>query len=138
MNKFSLKSQERLNECHPLLQKLFLEVVKHYDCTVICGHRTKEDQDQAFRSGMSKVQWPDSKHNKRPSLAVDIVPYPVDWQDKTRFYHFIGFVMGMAATMGIKLRSGADWDGDFDLKDQNFFDLPHFELAEEKSDADAK
>jgi hypothetical protein len=31
--------------------------------------------------------------------------------------------------MGIESRMGADWDGDFDTKDQTFHDLPHFELV---------
>ncbi len=128
MPQFGAKSAERLATCHPDLQRLFNEVIKHVDCTVICGHRTEEEQEEAFRTGKSKVRWPNGKHNKKPSEAADVVPFPIDWNDKMRFYHFIGFVRGIAVQMGIKIRSGGDWDSDFDLKDQNFFDLPHFEL----------
>jgi len=30
--------------------------------------------------------------------------------------------------MGIRLRWGGDWDGDTELDDNKFDDLPHFEL----------
>jgi hypothetical protein len=128
MPKFSTASIEKLNTCHPDLIRLFTEVVKHYDCTILCGQRGQAEQDEAFRTGKSQLVWPNSKHNQRPSLAVDVAPYPIDWKDRERFYHFAGFVKAMAITMGIKIRHGGDWDGDNDLKDQNFFDLPHFEL----------
>ena len=135
MPKLGPASIERLASCHSDLRLLFSEVAKHYDLTIICGHRNKEDQDEAFRTGKSKVQWPNGKHNSQPSLAVDAVPYPIDWNDKDRFYHFAGFVRGVAAQLGIKIRWGGDWDGDFNLKNQNFFDLPHWELVEEKNES---
>lgn len=128
MPRFSESSIKRLQTCHPDLQKVFNEVIKYVDCTILCGHRDQADQDEAYRTGKSKLQWPRSKHNNAPSLAVDVVPYPVDWNDHKRFYYFAGFVLGIARTLGVELRYGGDWDGDFDLKDQNFFDLPHFEL----------
>lgn len=68
-------------------------------------------------------------HNKTPSLAVDVAPWPIDWNDKNRFYHFAGRVQGIAQMFNIKIRWGGDWDSDNDLKDQNFYDLPHFELV---------
>ena len=75
-------------------------------------------------------------------MAVDSCPYPIDWKklDKKdkyeyyRFYHYIGYVKAIADKlydedkMSYKIRCGADWDGDNDFKDQNFHDLPHFEL----------
>jgi len=128
MPKLGPSSVQRLSTCHSDLRLLFSEVAKYYDLTIICGHRGKEDQEEAFRTGKSKVQFPNSKHNSEPSEAVDAVPYPIDWYDKTRLYHFVGFVRGVAAQLGIKIRCGADWDGDFDFKDQNFHDIPHFEL----------
>lgn len=128
--KFSKLSQARLASCHPKLQELFYEVVKNYDCTVICGHRGKEEQNKAVADGKSKTPWPMSKHNSVPSNAIDVAPSPLDWNDKEGFYHFAGFVRATALNLGIKVRWGGDWDGNFNLKDQNFFDLPHFELQE--------
>jgi len=128
MPSFSARSLANLDTCHEDLQKVFFEVVQHFDCTVLCGHRGKQDQDQAYRTGKSQVRWPDGNHNKYPSNAVDVAPYPIDWEDRERFVYFGGFVLGMANAMGIGLRWGGDWSQDHDLQDQTFHDLPHFEL----------
>lgn len=125
---FSALSKRRLATCDKRLQEIFNEVIKHVDCTVICGHRSKAEQEAAFRAGTSKLRWPNSLHNRLPSLAVDVVPYPVDWDDRSRFIYFAGFVRGIAIQKGIEIRSGVDWNGNFNLKDENFFDAPHFEL----------
>lgn len=129
MPSFGTRSRNNLDEAHEDLQILFKEVIKHYDCSVICGHRSKADQNKAFFDGRSKLKFPRSKHNSLPSNAVDVVPYPIDWKDMDRFYHFAGFVFGVAVMLDIDLRWGGDWDQDTDLHDQSFMDLPHFELA---------
>ena len=131
--KFGERSLRNLGSCVIDLQKLFTEVIKHYDCSVIEGHRTLEKQDEAFHSGKSHLEWPHSKHNRYKSRAVDVVPYPIDWNDWDRFYHFAGFVKATAIRMGLEIRCGIDWDGDNDFKDQNFHDAPHFELKEPDS-----
>jgi len=128
MSQFSRLSEERLATCHPDLVRLFREVVKIHDCMVLCGHRTEAEQMLAVRTGKSQKPWPSSKHNTVPSMAADVAPYPVDWNDRRRFDHFAGVVRGVAAQFGIRVRWGGDWDGDFDLKDQWLNDLPHFEL----------
>lgn len=131
MPKFGKKSEERLATCHVDIQRLFNEVIKHYDCTVTCGHRGKDEQDEAVRTGVSKLAWPNSKHNSLPSKAVDVVPFPIDWEDMSRFYHFGGFVLAVAKQLGIKIRWGGDWNGDLKFRDEKFKDLPHFELVED-------
>lgn len=133
MPAFSNTSRQRLLTCHHDLQKVFNEVIKHYDCTILQGHRSKEEQDEYYRTGKSKVQYPNSKHNSQPSMAVDVAPWYDDvphvrWDDSAGFYHFAGFVLGIASQMNIALRWGGDWDGDNELYDQTFMDLPHFEL----------
>ena len=129
MPTFSESSKARLLTCEDDLQRLFNEVIKHFDCSVLCGHRTKEAQESAYNSGASESVWPNSKHNSLPSRAIDVILYPIDWNDTNRIYMFVGVVRGIAATMGIKIRYGADWDGDMETKDQNFNDLVHFELV---------
>jgi len=128
MPSFSQRSQDRLNTCDPRIVEVLEEVIKHWDCTILQGERTKEEQDEFFRTGRSKVQWPNSKHNSSPSKAVDVAPYPIDWNDTRRFDYFAGFVKGIAVSKGITLRWGGDWDSDTDVKDQTFNDLPHFEI----------
>ena len=127
MPKFSAKSESRLLTCVPDLQRLFRVVVIHYDCSILCGHRAEDEQNEAFESNNSHVMWPDSLHNQFPSKAVDVAPYPIDWDDLDRFYHFGGFVRGIATMMQIPIRGGHDWDSDTILDDQKFMDLPHFE-----------
>lgn len=130
MNKFSKRSADKLATCHDDLQMVMNEVIKHIDITILQGIRSKEEQDEFFRTGKSKVQWPNSKHNSTPSMAVDVAPYPIDWNDKRRFDYLAGFVKGVASQMGIEIRHGGDWDSDNDFNDQTFHDLPHFELKD--------
>ena len=133
MPSFSARSRSKLSTCDWDLQKVFNEVIKHFDCTVLTGRRGKEEQDEKYRQGLSKVQWPNSKHNAvAPDLsrACDAAPYPIDWNDTARFYYFAGFVMATAKSMGVELRFGGDWDGDTEVLDQTFMDLVHFEVRE--------
>jgi hypothetical protein len=130
MPAFGKKSTEKLATCDQRLQDVLNEVVKHFDCSILCGHRGKEEQNEAYHSGRSKLKFPKSKHNGTPSKAVDVAPYPIDWNDINRFHYFAGFVVGIAASKGITLRYGGDWDRDTQLKDNNFNDLPHFEIVE--------
>lgn len=133
---FSKISRNRLSECHEDLQTLFNHVIQFYDCSVLCGFRTKVDQERAFNDGLSKVHYPGT-HSTKPSIAVDVAPYEgtsVDWS-KTQSAHFAGYVMGVADRMyllGIikhKIRNGADWDSDNDIDDTTFWDANHFELV---------
>jgi len=130
MPSFGRRSTENLSSVHPLLIELFEEVVKKYDCSVLCGHRNEADQMAAYNSHprRSKCVWPESKHNSLPSLAVDVAPYPIDWDDLHRFRRFAWYVKGVADAKGIPIRMGADWDGDNNIDDQTFHDTPHFEL----------
>jgi len=129
MPKFGKRSRNALLSADQELQKLFNEVVKTFDCSVLCGHRNEADQNKAYEEGRSKVMYPDGRHNSLPSKAVDVVPYPIDWKDEERMVLFIGYVLGIASQMGIKIRSGLDWDMDTQTKDTNFRDLPHFEIV---------
>ena len=128
MPKFGRKSRTRLATCDTELQNLFSEVVKYFDCSILIGHRGEEDQNKAFDEERSKVRWPKGKHNSKPSTAVDVAPYPINWEDRERFIYFGGFVKGCAFHMGIPLRWGGDWDNDTSLSDNKFDDLVHFEL----------
>tara|TARA_R100000664_G_scaffold29136_1_gene40806 strand:+ start:264 stop:656 length:393 start_codon:yes stop_codon:yes gene_type:complete len=128
MPSFSDTSKKRLSTCDEKLQTLFNEVVKHFDCSVLCGHRGEEEQNKAYKAGNSQKQFPYGKHNKLPSNAVDVAPYPLDWDDRERFQYFAGFVLGTAKQLNIDIRYGGDWDGDNDLKDNEFDDLVHFEI----------
>jgi|TARA_R100000750_G_C2307301_1_gene81111 hypothetical protein len=130
MPKFGKRSRSRLSTCDSRLQNLFNEIIKYFDCSILEGHRGEKEQNEAYAKGNSKLRYPDGKHNKIPSIAVDVVPYPIDWKDRERMTYFAGFVMGIASQMDLKIRWGGDWNMNTELKDNNFDDLPHFEIRE--------
>ncbi len=130
MPTYGQRSLENLKDVHPDLVRLCNEVILHFDHAVTTGHRNQADQDMAYAAGFSQVKWPNGKHNSLPSNAVDLVSWPVNWEDNRRALYFAGFVMGVAARMGIKIRWGGDWDQDTEVSDNAFNDLGHFELAD--------
>jgi hypothetical protein len=130
MPKFGKNSRDRLATCDKRLQEVFNEVIKHVDCSVLEGHRGEERQNRFVDEGKSKVRFPNGRHNAVPSRAVDITPYPVDWEDRERQTLFAGFVLGLTSGMGINLRWGGDWDQDFQVVDNKFDDFPHFEIKD--------
>jgi len=127
MPRFSRRSLSKLNTCDVRIISVMQEVVKHFDCTILEGSRTEERQKELIAEGKSKTM--KSKHLRSPSLAIDCVPYPVDWEDRERITYFAGYVMGIAKAKGIDLRWGGDWDQDTEVKDNGFDDLVHFELV---------
>ena len=125
---FGKSSKKRLLTCDDRLQKVFNEVIKHVDCSVLEGHRGEDRQNKLYEEEKTKVKYPNGRHNRLPSSAVDVTPYPVDWKERERQTLFAGFVIGVASQMGINLRWGGDWDQDFQVVDNRFDDFPHFEL----------
>lgn len=126
MPKFSARSLKNLEQCHPLLQLLMYEAIKVTDFSVICGFRGEKEQNEAYSRGNSKLKWPQSKHNQTPSLAVDIVPYPIDWNDERRFRTLGTVVKEIWAQLPEEKKEGwsLSWGGDW----KTFKDFPHFEL----------
>jgi len=104
------------------------EVIKYYDFSVISGRRYEEEQNELYRKGLSKLQFPQSTHNSNPSEGVDVAPYPINWKDTRRFDILSGRIMHEANVIGVKIRWGGDWDSDNDVLDQNFNDVGHYEL----------
>ena len=145
MPRFGRTSSRNLETCHEDLIRVFEVVVIIHDCSVLCGARDEEEQTQAHESGASEVEYPDSTHNRTPSDGTDVSPYPIPdkWGDidmdatfeeiqhqikeRHKFYSLAGTVLGVAHTLGIRIRWGGDWDGDKDFNDQKFDDLVHYE-----------
>jgi len=123
---------QRLQEVDPTLRRIVVEASRYMVFRVTCGHRGKAEQDAAVAAGKSKTPWPTSAHNSLPSRAVDLVPLEgtrIDWSDRERMTYLGGLVRGIGAALGVSVRWGGDWDGDGEVKDNNFDDLPHFEIA---------
>ena len=55
MYRFSKKSKERLASCDERLQRVFNEVIKYTDCSILQGHRGEREQNKYFSEGKSKV-----------------------------------------------------------------------------------
>lgn len=123
---FGKRSRDNLAQAHPDLQVLFNEIIKYVDCSVICAHRGEKDQNEAFDKGFSKVRFPNSKHNSKPSMAVDVVPYPIEWENSKRFIDFGNFVTSQAQSLykAGKISHKVVWGGTW----VTFQDLPHYEL----------
>lgn len=79
------------------------------DMTVLCGYRGKNAQDEAVKNGNSKKPWPTSPHNMVPANAVDVAPYPIDWNDTRSFDVLHAYIAGIAHNMGIDLHD-IGWD----------------------------
>lgn len=130
MPAFSALSEQRLASCDPRLQAILKEAIRHVDFTIMCGFRGPDEQEDAYRTGRSKVRWPNSKHNRRPSVAVDLAPFPVDWTDTARFARLAGYIERIAHEQGVKLRWGGDFDQDGRTVAEKFIDMPHLEIVE--------
>lgn len=131
MPQFSKQSLERLATCHPRIQEVLNEAILYYDFAILYGHRGKEEQDKAVLEKKSTKVWPTSKHNSLPSMAVDVAPYPIDWNDLARFALLVGFIIGLARKRGLHFRSGLDWDDDGNIKEHSLIDGPHIEYIPE-------
>lgn len=133
MNKFSSKSLERLDTCHPDLQTLAHESLKIMDCSVVYGVRTLAEQRALFEADPPLTKTMNSKHLRQPdgfSHAIDLAPYikGIPWDSPKYFYRLAGVMEKAAQMMRVSIRWGGNWDMDDDLDDQKFMDLVHFEL----------
>lgn len=121
---FGKRSKKRMQGVDFRLQAVFNEVIKDFDCTIIEGLRSEERQKELLKKGATKTL--KSKHLE--GRAMDVAPYPIDWDNRDRFHYFGGYVLGVASQMGYNIRWGGDWDSDTETKDNSFDDLVHFEI----------
>lgn len=130
MPSFSPRSLAHLASCHPDLARVCKELIKTFDFSVLCGHRSKAAQQAAVKNGVSRAAFPTSKHNQWPSLAIDVAPYPINWNDISRFHSLWRGFCEAAEDLRRKgkISSHFAWGGDW----QNFKDYPHIEITEEK------
>ena len=123
MPSFGKRSRSKLETCEQEIQDVLNEAIKHYDFSVIDGHRDMERQNLYFNDGKSQVRWPNSRHNSYPSKAVDIIPYPGGFDNpNSEFDRMATYVLSAAAKLGVELEWGGHW--------KNFKDYAHFQLKE--------
>jgi hypothetical protein len=110
------------------------EAIKYINLSIITGERGCIEQDTLYENGFSKVQFPNSKHNSSPSMAVDVVLWNrskphIRWQDKNQMSFVAGYIKAIADSKGIKIRCGWDFNNNL-ITDDDFFDGAHFEIVE--------
>ena len=130
----SQRSLQRLEGVDPRLVSVVKKAIQitTQDFAVLEGLRTPERQAELYAQGRTApgpvVTWTmDSPHLH--GRAVDLVPYPVDWDDLSKFDAIAKAMFTAADEVGVKLRWGADWDMDGKPREKGESDSPHFELA---------
>lgn len=134
------QSKFRLRGVHPKLVAVLELAIQRteQDFMVLEGVRTPARQAELFAQGRTKpgnkVTWTlKSNHFVNPETgyghAVDVVPYPVDWNDLDKFDDMAAAIFGAAKTLGTAIRWGADWDRDGKPREKGESDSPHFELV---------
>lgn len=120
---FGLRSRRHLSTCHIDLQRIcqLALSISAIDFSIIWGYRNEVVQKEIIARGVRALPYGLSKHNQRPSLAVDIAPYPIDWHN-IRDFKVVSYAMRLAACkLNIPLVWGGDW------RDP---DWGHYELVE--------
>lgn len=130
MPKFGKKSLEQRELLCRDLKKLVDEVIKYYDFSIICTHRDRTEQEDAFKKGNSKAHFGQSAHNYNPSFAVDVYPYPVPRIEKKgvivindnspEWDKMVCTFKNAARKMGLEITCGADY--------KSLVDKPHIEI----------
>ena len=130
----SARSLAKMEGVDPRLVRVVTRaiLITPIDFLITCGVRTPAEQAILYAQGRTKpgniVTYNRvSNHFVKPDgygHAVDLVPFPVDWEGPVKFPKFeaIAAAMKEAARLeGVKIQWGGDWS--------KFRDRPHFELA---------
>ena len=133
----SSRSLSNLQGVHPQLVAVVQRAIQitMQDFSVLQSVRTQAEQNALYAQGRTKpgpvVTWTlRSKHIPGAdgySHAVDIVPYPVDWNTPARFDAVAKAMFAAADQLGCVIRWGADWDRDGKPREKGETDSPHFE-----------
>jgi len=124
MPRFGKRSKERLKGVDAKLVNVANELIKLMDVTIIEGLRSQERQNELVAQGKSKTKF--GKHVA--GKALDLAPYPIDWNDRERFHYMGGLIRGIGHSLGVDVRWGGDWDSDGEIADNSFDDLVHVEI----------
>lgn len=128
MPTFSKRSLKARAELHPILQQIVDEAIKTEDFVILDAQRGRAEQERAFKAGNSKARFSQSAHNYIPAVALDLVPYPIDFNNIAGFKRIAKLITKIAKEKKLPVRWGGDWDMDGDWSDEKFLDWGHFEL----------
>jgi peptidoglycan LD-endopeptidase CwlK len=113
-----IRSRQRLSGVHPDLVAVVERAIKitEVDFTVLEGLRSRERQKELVAKGASKTM--NSRH--LTGHAVDLAPWPIDWNDLSRFKLVADAMKQASEELGVPVIWGGSW--------RSFYDGPHFEL----------
>lgn len=153
------KSKLKLEGVHPDMVRVVLRAAQlatpDLDFTVLEGVRSREQMmvnygkgrtaaqlaakgiPAKFASpGAAKVTWLNdpfaSNHRVQKDSfgwAVDLAPWPIDWNNGGRFEKLALLMFRAAAIEKVHIRWGRDWDEDGRYEEKGETDGPHFELV---------
>ena len=139
-------SEGKLGTCHTDLQLLGHVAIRRakFDFACTDGYRGDREQQIVFDAGRSQKAPGKSLHNISPSLAVHFEPFPILYPLDTdtpvqmakklaRYYMLAMHILRTAEDLALDIRWGGDWDRDYDILDQTFDDLAHFELINDSA-----
>lgn len=152
MNYLSNTSKARLSTCDSDIQMVIETAIKlcPIDFGVAEGYRTIERQQELYNKRdangkrLTKIDGINKKgnHNYFPSRAIDLYAYvngKASWEAKDMIF-IAGFITAVAemlrdaGAIKSKFRWGGNWDQDGEIiSDQDFQDLPHFEITNYES-----
>lgn len=120
--KLGTRSRQNLSGVHPDMVAVVERALElsEVDFTVIEGVRNIERQRQLLADGKSTTL----KSRHLTGHAVDMVPWPVDWEDLERFEAMAKAMKAAAKELEVPIIWGGDW--------KSFYDAPHFELNKKK------
>lgn len=144
-HKWDARSLAQLETLVPNLRVIMTDALRLSDVPfqLVQGARTIEQQREYFRAGKSKINpdaYPDkaafyraAKHVVGPgeplARAVDIIiAPPAQKYDVNHLCHVAGVVMTVARIHEVRLRWGGNFNRDAQILEQDFDDLPHFEI----------
>ena len=116
--KLGTRSAQSLSGVNPDMVAVVERAIEitEVDFSVIEGIRSLDRQKKLLKDGKSTTL--NSRHIT--GHAVDMVPYPVDWEDLERFDQMAKAMKAAAEELDISIVWGGDW--------KSFYDAPHFEL----------
>lgn len=109
MPTLSKLSRAHLASCDDRIIKVIERSITRIHFSVRCGHRGQAEQDAVVHAGKSKTPWPESKHNRYPSHAVDIYPYPFKneyWHQPQVWADLARVIFECAGELGVQIRWG--------------------------------
>lgn len=126
MPQFGSKSLANFAQLHPKLQAIAREAIKEFDFTILDAQRGRAEQELAFKQKRSRAHFGQSAHNYIPAIAMDLAPWPIDFNKKKPFILLSHVIFRIAGEQGTKLR----WLGDpnMDGSPADGWDFPHYEL----------